>query len=154
MMSIQEELDQMGIKNDQPPAYSQAIARDDVNVTDSSVDNDNVCQTGWPNMPGAIPGVANKPAGWMDGLFGCMRPVLSLIGKSHIMEMKSKQTDDWEISFDSITDMGWIGSGAQGAVFRGKLHNELVAVKKVREVKETDIKHLRKLDHENIVKFK
>ncbi|XP_062543104.1 mitogen-activated protein kinase kinase kinase 13 isoform X2 [Armigeres subalbatus] len=154
MMSIQEELDQMGIKNDQPPAYSQAIAGDDVNGTDSSVDNDNVCQTGWPNMPGAIPGVANKPAGWMDGLFGCMRPVLSLIGKSHIMEMKSKQTEDWEIPFETITDLVWLGSGAQGAVFRGQLRNEEVAVKKVREVKETDIKHLRKLDHENIVKFK
>ncbi|XP_058837677.1 mitogen-activated protein kinase kinase kinase 9 isoform X2 [Topomyia yanbarensis] len=154
MMSIQEELDQMGIKNDQPPAYSQAIAHDDINNTDSSVDNSNVCQNGWPNMPGGIPGMANKPAGWMDGLFGCMRPVLSLIGKTHIMEMKSKQTEDWEIPFDSITDLAWIGSGAQGAVFRGQLRNELVAVKKVRDVKETDIKHLRKLDHENIVKFK
>ncbi|XP_065090659.1 mitogen-activated protein kinase kinase kinase 13-A isoform X2 [Ochlerotatus camptorhynchus] len=154
MMSIQEELDQMGIKNDQPPAYSQAIAGDDANITDSSVDNDNVCQSGWPNMPGAVPGAAHKPAGWMDGLFGCMRPVLSLIGKSHIMEMKSKQTEDWEIPFETITDLVWLGSGAQGAVFRGKLRNELVAVKKVREVKETDIKHLRKLDHENIVKFK
>ncbi|XP_058466561.1 mitogen-activated protein kinase kinase kinase 9 isoform X2 [Malaya genurostris] len=154
MMSIQEELDQMGIKNDQPPAYSQAIAGDDVNNTDSSVDNSNVCQNGWPTMPGGIPGVANKPAGWMDGLFGCMRPVLSLIGKTHIMEMKSKQTDDWEIPFESITDLVWLGSGAQGAVFRGQLRNELVAVKKVRDVKETDIKHLRKLDHENIVKFK
>ena len=42
----------------------------------------------------------------------------------------------------------------KGAVFSGKLGNEVVAVKKVRDVRETDIKHLRKLDHENIVKFK
>uniref|UniRef100_A0A2M4A599 Mitogen-activated protein kinase kinase kinase dlk-1 n=1 Tax=Anopheles triannulatus TaxID=58253 RepID=A0A2M4A599_9DIPT len=101
--------------------------------------------------------IPTKPAplgGWMDGLFGCMRPVLSLIGKSHIMEMKSKQTEDWEIPYETISDMVWLGSGAQGAVFCGKLRNELVAVKKVREAKETDIKHLRKLDHENIVKFK
>lgn len=154
MMSIQEELDQMGINNDQPPAYSQAVAGDDALNTDSSADNNNVCQSGWPNIPGGVPGIANKPVGWMDGLFGCMRPVLTLIGKSHIMEMKSKQTEDWEIPFETITDLVWLGSGAQGAVFRGKLRNELVAVKKVRDVKETDIKHLRKLDHENIVKFK
>ncbi|XP_053685290.1 uncharacterized protein LOC128734916 [Sabethes cyaneus] len=155
MMSIQEELGQMGIPNEQPPpAYSQAIAGDDANNTDSSVDNTNVCQNGWPNIPGGIPGVANKPAGLFDGLLGCMRPVLSLIGRTHIMEMKSKQTEVWEIPFEAITDLVWLGSGAQGAVFRGKLRNEMVAVKKVRDVKETDIKHLRKLDHENIVKFK
>lgn len=96
----------------------------------------------------------NKPIGWMDGLFGCMRPVLSLIGKGHIIELKSKATDDWEIPFEIITDLEFVGSGAQGAVFSGKLKGETVAVKKVREVRETDIKHLRKLDHENIVKFK
>ncbi|XP_049542294.1 mitogen-activated protein kinase kinase kinase 13-A isoform X2 [Anopheles darlingi] len=130
---------------------------------------------GWPQLAATGDGVAPPPAmgggvgvgvggpiptkpaplgGWMDGLFGCMRPVLSLIGKSHIMEMKSKQTEDWEIPYETISDMVWLGSGAQGAVFCGKLRNELVAVKKVREAKETDIKHLRKLDHENIVKFK
>jgi len=48
----------------------------------------------------------------------------------------------------------WLGSGAQGAVFSGKLKNEIVAVKKVREQKETDIRHLRKLNHPNIVQFK
>ncbi|KAL1375645.1 hypothetical protein pipiens_017378, partial [Culex pipiens pipiens] len=156
MMSIQEELGQMGITNDQPPpAYSQAIQTsgggcgvgEAINSTDSSVDN-NVCQSGWPNLPGGgltggLPGMASKQVGWMDGLFGCMRPVLSLIGKSHIMEMKSKQTEDWEIPFETITDLVWIGGGAQGAVFRGMLRGELVAVKKVRDVKETDIKHLR-----------
>lgn len=173
MMSIQEELGQMGINNDQPPpAYSAiqtsggighngggGVCGEAINSTDSSVDN-NVCQSGWPNLPGVggvgggLPGMASKQVGWMDGLFGCMRPVLSLIGKSHIMEMKNKQTEDWEIPFENITDLVWIGGGAQGAVFRGMLRGELVAVKKVRDVKETDIKHLRKLDHENIVKFK
>ncbi|XP_050073566.1 mitogen-activated protein kinase kinase kinase 12 isoform X1 [Anopheles maculipalpis] len=134
-----------------------------------------MCANGWAQLPmgmvaadgpgvgpvgvgiaGVGVGMSNKPAtsGWMDGLFGCMRPVLSLIGKSHIMEMKSKQTEDWEIPYETITDMVWLGSGAQGAVFCGKLRNELVAVKKVHELKETDIRHLRKLDHENIVKFK
>lgn len=56
--------------------------------------------------------------------------------------------------FSPKTDIEWLGSGAQGAVFSGKLYNEIVAVKKVKDVRETDIRHLRKLNHENIVKFK
>jgi mitogen-activated protein kinase kinase kinase 13 len=62
--------------------------------------------------------------------------------------------DDWEILFETISDLQWLGSGAQGAVFRGTLKGELVAVKKVREQKETDIKNLRKLNHQNVVRFK
>ena len=74
----------MGFTNDQPAVYSLAIAGDDANNTDSSVDNSNVCQNGWPNTSGGIPGVANKPVGWMDGLFGCMPPVLSFIGNNSV----------------------------------------------------------------------
>lgn len=62
--------------------------------------------------------------------------------------------DDWEIPFEMISDLQWLGSGAQGAVFSGKLRNEVIAVKKVREQKETDIRHLRKLNHPNIVQFR
>lgn len=62
--------------------------------------------------------------------------------------------DDWEISFELITDLKFLGCGGQGAVFSGKLNNEDVAVKKVSDIKETDIKNLRKLNHPNIVKFK
>lgn len=62
--------------------------------------------------------------------------------------------DNWDIPFESISDLQWLGSGAQGAVFSGKLKNEIVAVKKVREQKETDIRHLRKLNHPNIVQFR
>lgn len=39
-------------------------------------------------------------------------------------------------------------------MFSGKLKREIVAVKKVREPRETDIKHLRKLNHPNVVQFK
>uniref|UniRef100_A0A8C8D5Q8 mitogen-activated protein kinase kinase kinase n=1 Tax=Oncorhynchus tshawytscha TaxID=74940 RepID=A0A8C8D5Q8_ONCTS len=53
-----------------------------------------------------------------------------------------------------ISDLQWVGSGAQGAVFLGKFHGEDVAVKKVRDIKETEIKHLRKLKHPNIITFK
>lgn len=61
---------------------------------------------------------------------------------------------EWKCLCFSQKDIEWLGSGAQGAVFSGKLYNEIVAVKKVKDVRETDIRHLRKLNHENIVKFK
>jgi mitogen-activated protein kinase kinase kinase 13 len=146
MISIKEELGQMGIH-----APTDLDYKAESENTESSAEN-STCPNHWP--PGGIGPNGIKPHGWMDGLFGCMRPVLSLIGKGHIMEMKHKQQDEWEIPFTAITELEWLGSGAQGAVFSGKLRNEIVAVKKVREVKETDIKHLRKLDHDNIVKFK
>lgn len=50
-------------------------------------------------------------------------------------------------------DLEWVGSGAQGAVFSGKLNNQIIAIKKVRELCETDVKHLAKLNHDNIVKI-
>lgn len=62
--------------------------------------------------------------------------------------------DDWEIPFENIKDLQWLGSGAQGAVFLGRFNTDQVAVKKVRDVKETDIRHLRKLSHPNIISFK
>lgn len=109
------------------------------------------CNTRWsPNMP---PLGINKPNGWMDGLLGCMRPVVSLLVKSNTNDSRQK-CEEWEIPFESITNLEWLGSGAQGTVFSGYLRNEIVAVKKVRDYKETDIKHLRRLDHENIIKFK
>ena len=62
--------------------------------------------------------------------------------------------DDWEVPFEDIRSLQWLGSGAQGAVFLGNLKGEEIAVKKVRDEKETDIKHLRKLNHPNIVSIK
>lgn len=62
--------------------------------------------------------------------------------------------DDWEIPFEQITNLDLVGCGGQGIVFYGKYKNEDVAVKKVQELKETDIRNLRKLNHPNIVKFK
>ncbi|ELW46909.1 Mitogen-activated protein kinase kinase kinase 13 [Tupaia chinensis] len=63
-------------------------------------------------------------------------------------------SDTWEVPFEEISELQWLGSGAQGAVFLGKFRAEEVAIKKVREQNETDIKHLRKLKHPNIIAFK
>lgn len=64
------------------------------------------------------------------------------------------RAESWEVPFEEISELQWVGSGAQGAVFLGKYHGEEVAVKKVRDIKETEIKHLRKLKHPNIITFK
>lgn len=123
------------------------------NDDDSSITPPNdTCNAIWsPNMTPL--NINAKPIGWMDGLLGCMRPVMSLLVKSNVNDVKQK-VEEWEIPFESITNLEWLGSGAQGTVFSGYLRNEIVAVKKVRDYKETDIKHLRRLDHENIIKFK
>uniref|UniRef100_A0AAY5K8V3 Mitogen-activated protein kinase kinase kinase n=1 Tax=Esox lucius TaxID=8010 RepID=A0AAY5K8V3_ESOLU len=91
---------------------------------------------------------------FLEGLFGCLRPVWNIIGKTYSTEYKLQQQDMWEVPFEEISELQWLGSGAQGAVFLGKLHGNEVAIKKVREQKETDIKHLRKLKHPNIISFK
>lgn len=88
--------------------------------------------------------------GFVQGLLGCLRPVWKLIGKAH----KYENTDDWIIPFEDIRELQWLGSGAQGAVFLGVYGTEQVAVKKVRHEKDTEIKHLRDLNHPNIVRFR
>ncbi|XP_015277710.1 PREDICTED: mitogen-activated protein kinase kinase kinase 12 [Gekko japonicus] len=93
-------------------------------------------------------------SGFLEGLFGCLKPVWTMIGKAYSTEHKQQQEDPWEVPFEEIMDLQWVGSGAQGAVFLGRFHGEEVAVKKVRDLKETDIKHLRKLKHPNIITFK
>ncbi|XP_038607981.1 LOW QUALITY PROTEIN: mitogen-activated protein kinase kinase kinase 12 [Tachyglossus aculeatus] len=92
-------------------------------------------------------------SGFLEGLFGCLRPVWTMIGKAYSTDHKQQEAP-WEVPFEEIRDLQWVGSGAQGAVFLGRFHGEDVAVKKVRDLKETDIKHLRRLKHPNIITFK
>ncbi|XP_075532820.1 mitogen-activated protein kinase kinase kinase 13-like isoform X2 [Dermacentor variabilis] len=97
-------------------------------------------------------GGAAVGAGWLDGLLGCLRPVWSILHKAD--DRQGPGGDSWEIPFEAIGHLQFVGSGAQGAVFVGQLHDETVAVKKVTSLAETDIRHLRKLNHPNIVAFK
>ncbi|XP_018323033.1 mitogen-activated protein kinase kinase kinase 13 isoform X2 [Agrilus planipennis] len=142
MICIQDRLGQINIHH-QVHNDSQKIA---ISVPDGAICNNNDSSPETPQVP------YNKQ-GWMEGIFGCLRPVLSIIGKANANEIKGNQ-DDWEIPFELITDLKWLGCGGQGIVFYGTLNNEPVAVKKVSDIKETDIRNLRKLNHPNIIKFK
>ena len=62
--------------------------------------------------------------------------------------------DPWEIKFEHIKNLNWLDRGSQGVVFVGDYNGEPVAVKKVTSKADTDIRHLRKLNHPNIVAFK
>lgn len=143
------ECDTAGIESKSQAMDSQQSPQKAIDKNSTSPENLSCHTPKWsPNIE------VNKPIdGWLDGLFGCMRPVVSLLVKSNSTDTRQK-AEEWEIPFESITNLEWLGSGAQGTVFSGYLRNEIVAVKKVRDYKETDIKHLRRLDHENIIKFK
>ncbi|KAI8431228.1 hypothetical protein MSG28_001265 [Choristoneura fumiferana] len=107
-----------------------------------------------------------KPIFWLDGVMGCLSSVISVFkqpeqkpAKVFLKKEKSEYDDEiqdekWEIPFESISDLVYLGSGAQGVVFGGQIKGEMVAVKKLRDQAETDIKHLRKLNHDNIVRFR
>ncbi|VDK41934.1 unnamed protein product [Anisakis simplex] len=94
------------------------------------------------------------------GLFACFKPMWTYFGRS-TESLSSGMTnstltysdDEWEIPFESITNLEWLGSGSQGAVFMGKLNGKVVAVKKVKDKEETDIRHLQHLNHQNVIKF-
>ncbi|XP_077300030.1 mitogen-activated protein kinase kinase kinase 13-like [Arctopsyche grandis] len=95
---------------------------------------------------------STKMRGWSDGVLSCVWSVFSFVNRA-TTDLKQAR-DNWECSYEGISDLKWLGSGAQGNVFSGKLNGKVVAVKKVKDECETDIRHLRKLDHQNIVKFK
>ena len=90
---------------------------------------------------------AMQSASWLADL-------VQMVSYMRINLLNLLSSDDWEIPFENISDLEWLGSGAQGAVFVGKYKGEAVAVKKVKEEHEVDIKHLRKLNHPNIVQFR
>lgn len=82
----------------------------------------------------------------------------SIINKLTKQEKQSHQNqyDDWEIPFERIkvNQNDFKRCGSQGDVFYGKLGNTSVAVKRVKDIKLTRIKHLRELNHVNIIKFR
>ena len=84
---------------------------------------------------------------------GCLGSVLMLFRKKP--QKKVVHEDGREIEYDEIKDsLRFIGAGGQGAVYVGVHRGEPVAVKKVKEARDTDIAHLMRLRHPNIVQFR
>ena len=59
-----------------------------------------------------------------------------------------KVHDELEMLFEDFQNFQFIDSGGQGAVYRAEHQRRIVAVKKVRDPKELELKHLLKLKHE------
>ena len=86
-----------------------------------------------------------------NGMVACLTPVMGYFKKE---KQPKPQQDEWEIDFADISELDFIGSGAQGAVFAGEYLGKKVAVKKVKDPKYCEEAwNLRKLDHPNIVKL-
>lgn len=94
--------------------------------------------------------VTKMSQNWLGGVFGCFKPIIGIISSKGFKDGKN----NCEIPYESLKDMQFLGSGAQGSVYVATLNQEQVAVKKMRDRCETEIKHLRKLNHKNIVAFK
>ena len=90
----------------------------------------------------------------IDGLFGCIQPIIKFWSATASNLNNDEAAEECDVPFESLSDMQWLGSGAQGCVFKGLLNNAEVAIKKVKSKEEANIRHLRKLNHPNLVKFK
>jgi hypothetical protein len=108
-------------------------------------------------------GNSDDENGLFGTFFGCFKPIFSAMNKfsGNIKYTKdptitlTKSTDDWEIQIDNIINgLEFIGTGIEGSVFRGKLHGQDIACKRVKSKEETNIKHLKKLNHVNVIKFR
>ncbi|EFX79577.1 hypothetical protein DAPPUDRAFT_52374 [Daphnia pulex] len=103
--------------------------------------------------------LTDSRSGWLDGIFGCFRPVFwNLTAKANkvfgYLNDKTFDIDEWEIPSEALRELEWLASGAQGAVYKCRMRNEIVAVKRVKDKREADIRHLRQLHHPNIIRFK
>lgn len=89
-----------------------------------------------------------------ENIFGCMKPIMNLWSTTKTTLNNPNYNDDYDVPFEALSDLVWLGSGAQGCVFKGMLNGSDVAIKKVKSKEEANIRMLRKLNHENLVKFK
>ena len=101
------------------------------------------------------------------GLFGtfigCFKTMFSAMNKLGASvrytrdpnSISNKSIDDWEIPIEKINNhLELIGVGSEGSVFRGRLNGQDVACKCVKSKEHTNIKHLKKLNHENVIRFR
>lgn len=77
MICIQDELGQLSLQKGCNDSTKVAISIPNAGVNDSSPET--------PQQAFAL------KQGWMDSVFGCLRPVLSIIGKAGVNEIKGNQ---------------------------------------------------------------
>lgn len=101
--------------------------------------------------------------GLFGTFFGCFKTMFSAMNKfgasvkypRDSLNSSSKSSDDWEISLDPIANnFELIGAGIEGSVFHGQFNGQDIACKRVKTKDETNIKHLKKLNHENVIRFR
>ncbi|XP_038048798.1 mitogen-activated protein kinase kinase kinase 13-B-like [Patiria miniata] len=141
-----EEIDLTSPRNGLPVKKHDTSSNNNTNNATATTNNINA------NRENQVAFSGGQRRSLLDGFLGCLRPVWTIIGKATAAEKQI--TDNWEVPFEDIRNLQWLGSGAQGAVFLGTLRGVDIAVKKVRDEKDIDIKHLRKLNHPHIVSVK
>ena len=88
----------------------------------------------------------------ITGFFsGCLAPMLSVFSRRKKVTPKTRE--EFEIPFEDLKNLQFVDSGGQGAVYKAEYKGKIVAVKKVKDPKEIELKHLLKLKHENIIEF-
>lgn len=85
-----------------------------VTLIDEKISIENIDNNNFEYVKNGDPmGRANmheKQLSWVDGIFNCMKPVLSLIGKSNLHEARMRNVDDWEIPFEIISGENYFSS--------------------------------------------
>lgn len=100
----------------------------------------------------------------IDSVFGCLKPFFSAVNKfgesirhhtdPNFNNIGFNKNDDWLIPIERIiNDSCIIGSGNEGPVYRCTLDGRFVACKRVKTKEQTNIQHLRKLNHQNVIRF-
>ena len=109
---------------------------------------------------------SDNDTGLFYRLFGCLKPFMSVVNKvgGNIRTIRNSTSnpngtneniDDWSINIDDIiVDLETIGTGNEGCVYRCKLRGQNFACKRVKSEEHTRIKHLKKLNHTNVMKFR
>lgn len=95
-----------------------------------------------------------------SGSYGRITSIQSIFSKLREQFTFDKQkhpcNDDWEIPFEKIRFQQdeFQRHGSQGVVYYGRVSNSSVAIKRVKDISLTKIKHLRELNHKNVINFK
>ena len=89
----------------------------------------------------------------ITGFFsGCLGPMFSVFSRRKKVTPKARE--ELEIRFEDLKNLEFVDSGGQGAVYKAEYQGRTVAVKKVKDPKEIEIKHLLKMKHDNIIEFR